>query len=279
MAATGEMQGRRAERRMTAADRRERIVLLLAQSGYAAITDLADHLGVSAMTVRRDLDVLVRERIVERARGGAVASSGSRAARIDTIEPEVDERIRLNSDAKAEIGRLAAGLIVPDQTVAVDVGSTALCLAHAIKGLNVRVFTNSLKIGLFLSSGTPRVYMVGGEICGSEPSVVGAMARRHIESFRFDWMFLGASGLAEDGLYDYSLEDTEIKRALIERARRTVALMDSSKFDRLSVARVAPLSAIDILICDRAPAGDLAARLQDAGVEVMVANSETARTA
>lgn len=279
MAAMDAKEGERAARRMTAVDRRERIALLLAQSGYAAIADLAEHLGVSEMTVRRDLDVLAEKGIVERAYGGAVARSGDRAARIDTIEPGIDERIRLNSDAKAEIGRVAAGLITPGQTIAVDIGSTALCLAHAIKGEDVRVFTSSLKIALFLSSGTPRVYSVGGEICGSEPSVVGAMARRQIESFRFDWMFLGASGLAEDGLYDYSLEDTEIKRALIERARRTVALIDSSKFDRLSVARVAALSAIDILITDRSPAGELAARLQDAGVEIMVAQPETTRTA
>lgn len=279
MAETGESALRRADRKMTAAERRERIALLLAQSGYAAIADLAGHLGVSDMTVRRDLDVLAQDGVVERAHGGAVVPTGNRAARIDTIEPGIDERIRLNSDAKAEIGRAAAGLIVPGQTVAIDIGSTALCLAHAIKGLDVRVFTTSLKIGMFLSSGTPRVYTVGGEICGSEPSIVGAMARRQIESFRFDWMFLGASGLAADGLYDYSLEDSEIKRALIERARRTVALIDSSKFDRLSAARVAPLAAVDILISDRAPDGNLAARLQDAGVEILVANPETARNA
>lgn len=279
MAAVGETGGRRGERRMTAADRQERIALLLAQSGYAAIADLADHLGVSEMTVRRDLDVLAQKGLAERAHGGALAQSGSRRSRIDTIEPGIDERIRLNSDAKAEIGRRAARLIAPGQTVAVDIGSTALCLAHAIKAIDVRVFTTSLKIALFLSSGGPRVYTVGGEVCGSEPSVVGAMARRQIEAFRFDWMFLGASGIAEDGLYDYSLEDSEIKRALIERARRTVALIDSSKFDRLSVARVASLAAIDILVSDRAPTGELAARLHDAGVEVMVANPETARTA
>lgn len=279
MAAVDEKDSGRSGRRMTAADRRERIALVLAQSGYAAIADLAGYLGVSEMTVRRDLDTLAQKGLVERAYGGAVARSGDPAARIDTIEPGLDERIRLNSDAKAEIGRTAAGLIAAGQTVALDIGSTALCLAHAIKGMNVRIFTTSLKIALFLSSGTPRVYTVGGEIHGSEPSIVGAMARRQIESFRFDWMFLGASGLAEDGFYDYSIEDTEIKRALMERARSTVALIDSSKFNRLSTARVAVLSSVDVLISDRAPTGDLAARLQDAGVEVKVAKPETMRTA
>jgi DeoR family glycerol-3-phosphate regulon repressor len=264
---------------MTATDRRERIALILAQSGYAGIADLADHLGVSEMTVRRDLDVLVEKGIIERAYGGAVARPAARMSRIDTIEPGLDERIRLNSDAKAEIGRAAADLITAGQTIALDIGSTALCLAHAIKGVDVRVFTNSLKIAMFLSAGTPRVYTVGGEISGSEPSIVGAMARRQIEAFRFDWLFLGASGIAEDGLYDYSIEDTEIKQALIERARRTVALIDSSKFDRLSVARVAPLSAIDILVSDRDPKGELAARLQDAGVDVLAARPERMRTA
>lgn len=264
---------------MTATERRERMALQLAQSGYAGIADLANLLGVSEMTVRRDLDVLVEKGIVDRAHGGAVVRRGARSARIDTIEPGLDERIRLNADAKAEIGRAAAALIAPGQTIALDIGSTALCLAHALKAMDVRIFTNSLKIAMFLAGGTPRVYTVGGEVCGGEPSVIGAMARRQIEAFRFDWMFLGASGLAEDGLYDYSLEDSEIKRALIERARQTVALIDSSKFDRLSVARIAPLAAIDTLLCDQAPVGELAARLQEAAVEILVARPETTRTA
>lgn len=264
---------------MAAAERRQRMALLLAQSGYAGISDLARRLGVSGMTVRRDLDILVDEGLVERAFGGAVLRPGGRSERFDTVEPGVDARLRLNADAKAEIGRAAASMISPGQTIALDIGSTALCLAHALKGMDVKIFTHSLRIATFLAGGRARVYTVAGEVCGTEPSIIGAMARRQIEAFRFDWFFIGASGLAEDGLHDYSLEDSEIKRALMERARNCVALIDSSKFGRLSVTRVAPLSAIDTVISERVPEGELASRLEDAPVEVRIAESNIKRTA
>lgn len=261
----------RDERRISAAERQDRIALLLAQSGYLSISDLAEHLNVSEMTVRRDLDALVEKGVAERAHGGAVPLSGVRSSRMDLLEPAIDERIQRNADAKARMGQLAAGLIEPGQTIALDIGSSALCLAHAIKDLDVRVFTNSLKIALFLSTGTPRLYMPGGEIRGSEPSTVGSMTRNQLASFRFDWAFLGASGITGDGLYDYSLDDTEVKRSMIDCAARRVALIDSSKFDRLSIVKVTELSTIDILVCDRLPEAGLASALQAAGVEVRVA--------
>lgn len=262
---------KKSDKRLTAPLRQDRIALLLSESGYLAVSVLADHLNVSEMTIRRDLDALFERGIAERAHGGAVSLSAYRVGRMDIFEPTVDERIHRNSDAKARIGAVAAGLVKPDQTIAVDIGSTTLCLAHAIKNSDVRIFTNSLKIARLLSGGSPRVYMPGGEIRGSEPSVVGSMARRQLENFRFDWAFIGVSGLSADGLYDYSLDDTEIKRSLLERSLRKVALIDSSKFDRMSIVKVCDLAAIDILICDKAPTGDLAAHLVAAGVDVRVA--------
>lgn len=251
--------------------RKNEIVSILSRTGYASIGSLAEHLSVSEMTVRRDLDALARNGVIERAHGGAVAPLAVRTLRMDIVEPEIDERIGRNRAAKARIGLHAADLVGRDQTIAIDIGSTALSLAHALKNADIRVFTNSLKIGLLLSSARPRLYMPGGEVRGREPSMVGSMACAALEAFRFDWVFLGASGLADDGLYDYSLEDTEVKRALIARAGRVAALIDSSKFDRVSIVKAAELSVIDALITDQAPVGALAAALEEAGVEIMVA--------
>lgn len=262
----------RAAKRMPAPERQDRISLLLAQSGYLSISDIAEQMTVSDMTVRRDLDVLAAQGLAAKAFGGAVSLAGGRAARMDIDEPVIEERIRRNSDAKAKIGRKAAGLVGAHQTIAIDIGSTTLCLAHAIMESDVRVFTNSLKIAMLLSSGRPHIYMPGGEIRGSEPSTIGSMAQQQLAHFRFDLAFLGASGVAADGFYDYSLEDTEIKRALIGRAEKTVALIDSSKFDRLSVVKVAELQAIDMLITERRPDDALAAHLAAAGVDIAVAD-------
>ena len=264
-------QAGRQGRRLPAADRQDRIALALAQSGYLSIADLAEHLQVSEMTIRRDLDALAEKGRVERAHGGAFALAGNPGGRLDIVEPAIEERIARNSGVKARIGAVAAGLVEPRQTIAVDIGSTTLCLAYALKDLDVRIFTTSLKIALLLAHATPRVYMPGGEIRGTEPSLVGTMAREQLPNFRFDWFFLGAAGLSDDGLYDYSLEDTEIKRALMAQSARTVALVDSSKFDRLSMVRIAGLADIDMLIAEAPPEGALAERLAEAGVALRLA--------
>ncbi len=258
-------------RRLPAADRQDRIALALAQSGYLAIADLAAHLGVSEMTIRRDLDALADKGLAERAHGGAFSLASAPAGRLDIVEPAIDERIARNSDVKARIGNLAAGLVEPRQTIAVDIGSTTLCLAYALRDLDVRIFTSSLKIALLLAQAPPRVYMPGGEIRGTEPSLVGAMANDQLRSLRFDWFFLGAAGLSADGVYDYSLEDTEIKRTLMAQSARTVALIDSSKFDRMSMVRIAGLAGLDMLVTDASPDGVLADGLADAGVDVRLA--------
>lgn len=270
MAVAKDIKDGRTAKRMPAPERQDRISLLLAQSGYLSISDIAQQMTVSDMTVRRDLDVLAAQGLAAKAFGGAVSLTGGRAARMDIHEPVIEERIRRNSDAKAKIGRKAAGLIEPRQTIAIDIGSTTLCLAHAIMESDVRVFTNSLKIASLLSSGRPHVYMPGGEIRGSEPSTIGSMAQQQLAQFRFDLVFLGASGVAADGFYDYSLEDSEIKQALIGRAEKTVALIDSSKFDRLSVVKVADLQSVDMLIAEQPPDETLAAHLEAAGVEIVI---------
>lgn len=266
------VESQQAGKRLSASERQDSIALALAQSSYVSIADIARRLRVSEMTVRRDLDVLVSRGVAERAHGGAVPRKTNQPIHLDIFEPALHLRMRENSEAKAKIGRAAARLIMPRQTVAVDIGSTTLSLAHAIQETDVRVFTNSVKIGLMLSAATPRVYMPGGEIRGTEPSLIGDLARRQLESFHFDWAFLGASGIAPDGLYDYSLDDTEIKRAFADRAGRVVALVDGSKFNRLSVVKICSLSAIDLLITDRAPDDVLAERLAAAGVELQVAD-------
>ncbi|WP_333834374.1 DeoR/GlpR family DNA-binding transcription regulator [Rubrimonas sp.] len=259
--------------RPSAAARRDRIALELSQQGYVSGCALAEMFGVSEMTIRRDLDALAEQGKLRRSHGGAV---GLGAGRLDMVEPDMAERIRRNSAGKARIGAYAATTLTRGAFVALDIGSTTLCLAHALIGQNVRFLTCSLKIAALLGAAGETVVTPGGAVQGSEPSLVGAMTRRHIETFHFDVVFIGASGVAATGLFDYSLDDAEIKRALIERAARVVALLDSSKFERLSVAKVCPLAALDALITDAPPPQPLADALADAGVHVTLATEEMA---
>lgn len=254
--------------RATAASRRDRIALEISKLGYVSGGVLAEMFGVSEMTIRRDLDALAAEGKLRRSHGGAV---GLGTGRLDMVEPDMSERIRRNSDEKARIGACAAGMVQPGAFVGLDIGSTALCLAHALIDRNVRFLTCSLKIAALLGQAGETVVTPGGFVRGSEPSLVGGATRRDIEAFHLDVAFIGASGLASTGLFDYSLEDAETKRALIERAATVVALIDSSKFERLSVTRVCALGALDALVCDAPPPARLAEALDRAGVAVTVA--------
>ncbi len=267
--------GARAPRaRISAGERQKSIVERLGAAGFISISELGGALGVSEMTIRRDLDLLASQGAVIRAHGGAISVSGSKIRRVDLVEPGLDERIQRNHAAKIKIGRLAASLISTNQTVAIDIGSTTLCLAQALMDTDVRVFTNSLKIALLLSTGAPRVYLPGGEIRGSEPSIIGSITQKQLESFRFDWAFIGAASMADDGIYDYSLEDTEIKQILVARSHKKVALVDSSKFNSMSVVKICALQALDLLVTDRLPTGHLGAQLKAARVDILVADED-----
>ena len=255
--------------RGSGAARRDLIALEVAQHGYVSSSGLAERLGVSEMTIRRDLSSLEQQGKLRRARGGAV---GLMAGTIDTVELDLDDRCRINVFEKQRIGRHAAQFCLPEHFVAIDIGSTTLCLAHALIGRDVRFFTCSLKIATLLTAAGETVIIPGGSVRGSEPSLVGALTRRQIESYRFDTVFLGVSGASATGLFDYSLEDSEIKRALIEHSSRVIALVDRTKFDRRSVAKVCDLEAIDILISDAPPAGALAGALSAANVTISIAS-------
>lgn len=251
--------------------RRAHIALEIARQGYASASDLARALGVSEMTIRRDLDNLEAQGRLRRAHGGAV---GIGAMRLDLVEPDVAERALRNSREKARIAARAAAMVAPRQFVALDIGSTTLALAQALVGRNVRFLTYSLKIATLLGGAGETVLTPGGKVHGTEPSLVGAMTRRQIEAFNFDLVFIAASGISSSGLHDYSLEDTEIKRVLIERAARVVALLDGTKFDRLSVARICDLDALDALVTETPPDRSLRAALDAAGVALVLADDQ-----
>ncbi len=252
--------------RMPAAARRSAIVRIVERDGFVSVGSISEILGVSEMTVRRDLEALDEKALVERTFGGALR----RREAYEAEEPAFDRRRRTNASAKEAIAQRAAALVAPRETLGVDVGSTALAFAHALSGRNdVRVFTNNLRAATVLASHLP-VHVPPGTVREGELSIVGGAAVAHLQDFALDSVFLGVSGLSENGLYDYSLEDTEVKRILIAQAERVVVIADSSKFGRRSLARIARLHEVDVLVTDAEPPPHLAGPLEEAGVEILL---------
>lgn len=256
-----------------ASQRRDMILACLQQEGLVTVPMIAKLCVTSEMTIRRDFDFLEELGLLARTHGGAVLPNSPSAKRFDMIEPSLDRRIILNQKAKFAIAALAAKQVEPAQTIALDVGTTVFALADLIKDMSVRVFSTSLPIASHLGQSKAKVYMPGGKVQGIEPSIVGVRAIKYLKRFHFDTAFLGVSGVAEDGFYDYSIEETEIKSAIVSQSKRKIVLMDSSKFERVSVARVAGLSEIDLLITDESPAGRLKEALEAAGVKILIASS------
>ena len=251
--------------------RHKLILESIQKSNFVTISDMAKMCGVSEMTLRRDLDTLHRQNRLRRTHGGAQLFDQSDGSSNGIEEPNIKLRTTQNQEAKLGIAQSAAKIINTTQTIALDVGSTTYELAVLLQNTPLRVFTNSLRVAGRLGQSRPNVYVPGGHVGGTEPAIYGAQAIELLRKLNYDIAFLGAAGFLDDGFYDYSPEDSEIKRVLIECANKVVMLLDSSKFGRLSVVKFSNLSDIDMLITDICPPNNLKKALSDAGVELVIA--------
>lgn len=260
-----------APEKIQAAARRNAILDALRQKNFVSVGELSIRFDVSEVTVRRDLQALDEEGLLRRTHGGAVLSSPSTGH-----DPSFRTRMREQTAAKRAIGRAAAALLTDGDTVGIDVGTTTLEVANALGyRQHLTVFSASLQVALALAEGEADVYLLGGHLRKRELSLVGGLTLDALRKFHLDKAIIGAAGIsATSGITESNLEDTEVKRVLIERARRRILVVDHSKFERVALAMVAPLSAIDVLVTDQAPTGALAAALRQAGVEVVVAAVE-----
>lgn len=262
---------RMAETKLPAAQRHELILRAVQSDGFVTVPDMAKALAVSEMTLRRDLDSLAENNQLTRTHGGAISTERLGSLDVDLVEPRVGQRAAHYHEAKMAIAKHASRMLLPGQTIALDVGTTTFELADLVRDISLRVFTNSLKIASHLKESQASTYVPGGQVNGTEPSIVGVRAIEHLNDFRFDFVFLGVSGVTAEGFYDYSLDDTEIKKALIARSKTSVVLLDSSKFDRMSVALVARMEKIDVLVTDERPPEKLNQALEAAGIRVEIA--------
>jgi DeoR/GlpR family transcriptional regulator of sugar metabolism len=265
------LRGRSVER-TPAVLRHTRIVAAFEKQGFVSIAEMAKELSVSTMTVRRDLDLLGKRGLLERTHGGAAPISQPAGLAFDMDEPAFERRMRINPGQKSAIARAAAGLVGQGESVGLDVGTSVLLLAQLLaRRRDLRVFTNSLRVGMHMAEGSNTVYVLGGQVRVPEYSMIGAQAIEALKSHFLDKVFIGVSGIDADGLYDYSPEDSEVKRAFIECAGQSIMLCDSSKFSRRALSRIAPLSKIGVLVTESPPPDELAQALREAGTQVVIA--------
>ena len=254
------------------AEIRQQLVCDLVQGrGFVRVRELSERFGVSAVTVRSDLDSLEAQSLVRRVHGGAM--SNRRAVERSFEEVAADLRPQ-----KSAIGRAAAELVSSGDAVAIDVGTTTAALTAALVARrdldDVTVFTNGLNVALALEAASPRITVVvtGGTLRPKQHSLVDPMARSMLANIRVSMAFLGCNGIdAARGVTNVNLPEAEVKRAMVAAADRRVVVADSSTIGVTALATIAPLDDIDVLVTDTGITAAQLDELRSRGLDVVVA--------
>ncbi|MBT9500644.1 MAG: DeoR/GlpR transcriptional regulator [Burkholderiaceae bacterium] len=237
--------------------------------GSVSVEALADKFGVTLQTVRRDVQRMAEAGLVARFHGGVRVPSST------TENIAYRQRQALQADGKARIAKAIAARIPAGSSLFLNLGTTTEAVARELlhhKGL--RVITNNLNVATILSDNTEcELVMVGGTVRARDRGVVGEAAVDFIRQFKVDIGLVGISGIEADGtLRDFDYREVMVARAIIEHSRQVWLAADHSKFNRPAMAEVAQLQQLDLLITDEAPPEPFPALLNDAGVELVVAD-------
>ncbi|EYD70454.1 DeoR/GlpR family DNA-binding transcription regulator [Limimaricola hongkongensis] len=255
------------EARPAKAERQAQILMELKLRPHVRIADLAARFSVTPETIRRDLGALDGRGQIRRAYGGATAP-------FPDTRHGLEARQGTRVEERARIGRAAAALVTPGETLMIDAGATTIEFARylAIAATPVTVITNCLQVAQLLG-GVPggQVMLCGGRLLAGEGALVGAEAVEALGRYRVDACYLGASAIDEASVSEAVQGFDAVKRAMLAAAARRVVLIDSTKQGRRDFAQVAPLSKIDLVVTDRAPEAGLARSLAAQGVALRVA--------
>jgi DeoR/GlpR family transcriptional regulator of sugar metabolism len=240
---------------LLAEQRRALILDEVRRRGGVRVNELTRRLGVSDMTVRRDLDALARQGVVEKVHGGAVP-----LVEASTHEPGFEAKSGLELTAKEDIARAAAELVAPGTAIALSGGTTTYALAqHLLDVPDLTVVTNSVRVAdVFHAAqrvsgqrqGAATVVLTGGVRTPSD-SLVGPVADQAIAALHFDVLFLGVHGISvEAGLSTPNLAEAETNRRLVQSARRVVVVADHTKWGTVGLSSFAALEQVDTLVTD-----------------------------
>ena len=230
---------------MLIVERQQRLLEILRELNAANLESLAEELDVSSSTVRRDLEVLEEQGLVERTHGGAVYRGPHRHSIVFA------ERMHEQVEAKKAVGRYAASLVEPQMTVLIDGGSTALYAAQQITARPLQVVTNSLAIAnQFADDERTELLLIGGNLYPRTGVLVGPVATHCLADLHADLLLFSLAGIYEDAAFNQNLSMAELEQLMLRCAATKVLMMDSTKFGRKSLARVCSVSDVDVVVTD-----------------------------
>lgn len=246
-------------------ERRRSILQLIQRDGRVLVKDLAKQFRTSEITIRKDLEVLDSQGAIHRTHGGALpVQSGA------LLDPTLREKEKLHRKEKVRIAAAAVKLVEEGQSVLLDSGTTTTAIARGLKDFKrLTVITNAINIAAELAGTHIEVILTGGTLRPNSFSLVGPIAEQTIRQLSADVLFLGVDGFdTHAGLFTPNLLEAQVNRVMVQVARKTVAVCDSSKFSRRSLCSIIPPSAVHQVITDKQISKSDLQALRDAGVAV-----------
>lgn len=238
--------------------------------GSMTVEQLADMLGVTLQTVRRDVQRLADEGLLTRFHGGV------RIPISTTENIAYQQRASLNADGKARIARAVAERVPNDCSLILNIGTTTEAIAlQLLRHTGLRVITNNLNVASILSGNTScEVIVAGGQVRSRDRAVVGESAVDFIRQFKVDIALIGVSSIEDDGsLRDFDLREVKVAQTIIAQAREVWLAADASKFNRPAMVQLGTLSQIDRLFTDAPPPAPFPELLERADVRCEIATA------
>ncbi|MEK6719939.1 MAG: DeoR/GlpR family DNA-binding transcription regulator [Chloroflexota bacterium] len=247
---------------MLARQRQTYILERVREDGAVRVADIARDLGVSDMTVRRDLEILDRQGLIEKVHGGATATAGS-----SLFEPGFVVKSELQLAEKGAITAAAVELVTPGMAIALSAGTTTYALSHRLTDVEgLTVVTNSVPVAdvLYRMGRPDQTIIVTGGVRTPSDALVGPFAVAALRTIHVDLVFMGVHGMdPHSGFTTPNLLEAETNRALVESGRRLVVLADHTKWGVIGISSIARLDQADTLITDDGLSPDAAAVLAD----------------
>lgn len=248
-------------------ERRQHVLARIQQEGRVLVSDLSESLGISRITIRKDLDNLESRGLLQRTHGGALAPQANAM-----VDPSLQVKEQRQSREKRRIAEAAAKLVAEGQCVLLDSGTTTTAIARALKSFKrLTVITNAVNIASELASTDFEVILTGGTLRQNSSSLVGPLAEEALQEFHADILFLGVDGFDPAiGVTTPNVLESRVNRAMVKASRRVIAVCDATKFSRSSLALIVPPAAIQTVITDKGVSDEVVSLLQSAGIEVLI---------
>ena len=251
-------------------ERRRKITTMVREHGSVQVAVLAAQFGVSTQTIRKDLHYLSEKGIATRSYGGAISSHVINV----TVEPGVEKKRESYRDEKDRIGKLAASLVQPGDSIILDSGTTTAHIARYLQDSDeITVVTNDFGVvSELVKKPNINIIMLGGGLRRKNLAFYGMQTEDSIGALRATKLFLGEDGFdLQHGVTTHFEPEAKLNRKMFDVALQTIAVTDSSKFNKMCLHRIINVDDVDVLITDKGVPHAIVSDCEERGVSVKIA--------